>query len=147
MEMRSVYDKIISHLKEYTCQLNADTTNYYDHNDTQVFENENLLNHLLHHQNLNVNEDFHVKIGTTVLLQIFEIYKTCTTKIIHDLIKENINMKNDIRLVHNFVSLLFNKTEEIAFKKIPLREETHKNSFEDCINDFKDKVNFFCYLD
>lgn len=85
-----------------------------------------------------------------VLLDIFEIYKDSTHKVISDLNNENIKLKNEIRRIFIFLKILIQKIKELkelnkiengkkAFIQVTETERDNKNEMN--INSHLDLIN------
>jgi hypothetical protein len=65
-------------------------------------------------ENLEDESGEYNKIDAKIILEIFEVFKETNNKIISELSNENINMRNELRYLHSYVNLIFNKSQDIV---------------------------------
>lgn len=137
----TAYNRIISYLKELNKEeetyqktkhsINV-TNSIYEFNESQYepafinFQNTNIHDVFKHPEE---NE----KLGAKLILEIFEIFRNSHLTILQNLVLENTQLKNELRVSKNYISNLEKKISSFSFswnKNFPGDLKEYTNEFK-----------------
>jgi hypothetical protein len=166
-ELEEVYRKILESLKELKKEDKTDTDRHpcqFSESYIYTFDHGNSFEGCLNNHYKLICENKHdymkhpdenEKLGAKLILEIFEIFRNSHLNIIQKLISENLKLKNDLRISHNFISNLERKTNILidSLSNSSMKEEYYQEgkvrqhpSRENCLDsheNLEEKVMLF----